>query len=252
VNVFGLDIGGSGIKGAPVDMETGELAEDRVRIKTPQPATPEAIVQTSLEVVRTSEWEGPVGCGFPAVMKDGVVKTAANIDESAIGFDLGGNLESELGVPVRVVNDADAAGLAEIQWGAGRDVDGVVLMLTLGTGIGTALFVEGRLVPNTELGHIEIDGYDAETRASDGARKREDLDWKQYAERLQKYLSTVEALLWPDLIVLGGGISKKSDKYLPDIETRAKVVPAQMLNQAGIAGAALAGAPGSSVVSVAE
>jgi polyphosphate glucokinase len=125
-------------------------------------------------------------------------------------------------------------------------------MLTLGTGIGTALFVEGRLVPNTELGHIEIDGYDAETRASDGARKREDLDWKQYAERLQKYLSTVEALLWPDLIVLGGGISKKSDKYLSDIETRAKVVPAQMLNQAGIAGAALAGAPGSSVVSVAE
>ena len=252
MNVFGIDVGGSGIKGAPVDTTTGELTSERVRIGTPQPATPEAILETCVRVVRDSNWEGPVGCGFPAVIKDGVVQTAANIDKSAIGFDLGGGLEAELGIPVRVVNDGDAAGLAEVRWGAGRGVDGVVLMLTLGTGIGTSLFVDGRLVPNTELGHIEIDGEDAEYRASDGARKREDLDWKQYAERLQKYVSTIEALLWPDLIVVGGGISKKSEKFLPHLQTRASIVPAQMLNQAGISGAALAGSPESSVVSSAE
>ena len=252
MNVFGIDVGGSGIKGAAVDLETGEFVSDRVRIETPKPATPDAILETCLKVVRTSEWEGPVGCGFPAVIKDGVIQTAANIDKSAIGFNLGGGLEEELGTPVRIVNDGDAAGLAEIRWGAGRDIEGVVLMLTLGTGIGTSLFVDGRLIPNTELGHIEIDGEDAEWRASDGARKREDLDWKEYAERLQKYLTTIEALLWPDLIVLGGGISKKSEKFLPHIETRAEVKPAQMLNQAGISGAALAGAPASSVTSVAE
>jgi polyphosphate glucokinase len=242
VEVFGLDVGGSGIKGAPVDTASGELLAERVRVKTPQPATPEAIVETAVEVVRRSGWAGPVGAGFPAVVKDGVVQTAANIDRAAIGFDLRSRLEQELGNPVRVVNDADAAGLAEVRWGAGRDVPGVVLMLTLGTGIGTALFVGGTLVPNTELGHIEIDGHDAETRASDGARKREDLGWEEYAERLQKYLNTVENLLWPDLIVIGGGISKKSEKYLPRIEMRTKVVTAQMLNEAGIAGAALAGA----------
>lgn len=252
MNVYGIDVGGSGIKGAPVDTATGELLSERVRVGTPQPATPEAILATCVEVVRTSEWEGPVGCGFPAVIKDGVVQTAANIDKSAIGFDLGGRLEAELGAPVRIVNDGDAAGLAEIRWGAGRGVDGVVLMLTLGTGIGTSLFVDGRLVPNTELGHIEIDGEDAEWRASDGARKRESLDWNQYAARLQKYISTIEALLWPDLIVVGGGISKKSERFLPHLETRAGVVPAQMLNQAGISGAALAGSPESSLVSAAE
>jgi len=242
MNVFGLDVGGSGIKGAPVDIDTGELVSERVRIKTPQPATPEAIARTAVEVVRQSGWDGPVGCGFPAVVKDGVVRTAANIDEAAIGFDLQGRLEEELGSPVRVVNDADAAGMAEVRWGAGREVGGVVLMLTLGTGIGTALFVGGRLVPNTELGHIEIDGHDAETRASDGARKREDLSWGEYAKRLEKYLNTIEDLLWPDLIVIGGGISRKSEKYLPRIETRTKIVTARMLNEAGIAGAALAGA----------
>ena len=252
MNVFGIDVGGSGIKGAPVDTTTGELTSERVRIGTPQPATPGAILETCIRVVRDSNWEGPVGCGFPAVVKDGVIQTAANIDKSAIGFDLGGRMEAELGVPVRVVNDGDAAGLAEVRWGAGRGVDGVVLMLTLGTGIGTSLFVDGRLVPNTELGHIEIDGEDAEYRASDGARKREDLDWKQYAERLQKYVSTIEALLWPDLVVVGGGISKKSEKFLPHLKTRAAIVPAQMFNQAGISGAALAGSPESSVVSSAE
>jgi polyphosphate glucokinase len=240
MKVYGLDIGGSGIKGAPVDTSTGELLGERVRIKTPQPATPEAIVETAVEVVRQSGWDGPVGCGFPAVIKDGVVRTAANIDKAAVGFDLQGALEKALGDPVRIVNDADAAGMAEMRWGAGRDVEGVVLMLTLGTGIGTALFVGGRLVPNTELGHIEIDGHDAETRASDGARKREDLGWGEYSKRLNKYLATIENLLWPDLIVVGGGISKKSEKFFPNLETRAKLVPAEALNQAGILGAALA------------
>jgi polyphosphate glucokinase len=252
MNVFGIDVGGSGIKGAPVDTETGELVAERIRVKTPSPATPEAIVATAVEVVRRSGWDGPVGCGFPAVVKDGVVRTAANIDEAAIGFDLQGRLEQELGNPVRVINDGDAAGLAEMRWGAGRGIEGVVLMLTLGTGIGTSLFVEGRLVPNTELGHIEIRGKDAEHRASDSARKRDDLSWREYAERLDEYLHRIEDLLWPDLIVIGGGISKKADKFLPHLTARTRVVPAQMLNEAGIAGAALAGMPTEATVEAAE
>jgi len=252
MNVFGIDVGGSGIKGAPVDTVTGELVTERIRVKTPKPATPEAIVETAVEVVRRSGWEGPVGCGFPAVMKDGIVRTAANIDREAIGFDLRGRLAQELDAQVRVINDADAAGLAEMRWGAGRRVDGVVLMLTLGTGIGTSLFVEGRLVPNTEFGHIEVRGQDAEHRASDTARKREDLSWKEYAERLDEYLHRVEDLLWPDLIVVGGGISKKSEKFFPHLTARTKVVTAEMLNEAGIAGAALAGIPSEATVEAAE
>jgi polyphosphate glucokinase len=252
MNVFGIDIGGSGIKGAPVDTESGEFVKERVRIKTPQPATPEAIVSTAVEVVREADWQGPVGCGFPAVVKDGVVRTAANVDQAAIGFDLRGALQGELDSPVSVVNDADAAGLAEMRWGAGREQDGVVLMLTLGTGIGTSLFVGGRLVPNTELGHIEVRGKDAEHRAADSARKRDDLNWKEYAERLDEYLHTIEDLLWPDLIVVGGGISKKSEKYFPHLTTRTKVVRAEMQNNAGIAGAALAGLPDRAAVTTAE
>ncbi|CAN5548343.1 ROK family protein [soil metagenome] len=252
MEVFGLDIGGSGIKGAPVDTETGALLAERARIKTPQPATPEAIVQTATRVVREAGWDGPVGCGFPAVVKDGIVHTAANIDDSAIGFDLGGARKRELGTSVGAVNDADAAGLAEMRWGAGRGVEGVVLMLTLGTGIGTSLFVGGRLVPNTELGHIEIRGQDAEHRAADGARKREDLNWKQYAERLDEYLHKIEDLLWPDLIVVGGGISKKAEKFFPHLTARTAFVTAKMRNEAGIAGAALAGIPGRETAKVAE
>jgi polyphosphate glucokinase len=252
MNVFGVDIGGSGIKGAPVDTESGELLTERVRIKTPQPATAEAIVRTTVEVVSRSEWEGPVGCGFPAVVKDGVARTAANIDESAIGFDFQGALEKELGAQVRVVNDGDAAGLAEMRWGAGRQAQGVVLMLTLGTGIGSSLFVGGRLVPNTELGHIEVRGKDAEHRAADSARKRDDLSWEEYAERLDEYLHRIENLLWPDLIVIGGGISKKSDKFFPHLTNRTEVVRAEMQNNAGIAGAALAGLPEKATVEAAE
>ena len=252
MNVFGIDIGGSGIKGAPVDTASGELVEERVRIKTPKPATPEAIVETTVRVVSEAGWQGPVGCGFPAVVKGGVLQTAANVDKAAIGFDLRAALERELGTKVSVVNDADAAGLAEMRWGAGRENDGVVLMLTLGTGIGTSLFVGGRLLPNTELGHSEVRGKDAEHRAADSARKRDDLNWKEYAERLDEYLHTIEDLLWPDLIVVGGGISKKSDKYFPHLTTRTKVVRAEMQNNAGIAGAALAGLPDRAAVTTAE
>ncbi len=235
-----------------MNTETGSLLSERVRVKTPQPATPKAIVRTAARVVRESEWDGPVGCGFPAVIKDGIVYTAANIDKSAIEFDLGGALRGELGASVGVVNDADAAGLAEMRWGAGRGVDGVVLMLTLGTGIGTSLFVGGRLVPNTELGHIEIRGEDAEHRAADGARKREDLNWKQYAGRLDEYLHKIEDLLWPDLIVVGGGISKKAEKFFPLLTARTEIVTAKMRNEAGIAGAALAGIPDQETAKVAE
>jgi polyphosphate glucokinase len=237
MNVFGIDVGGSGIKGAPVDTQSGELLEERVRIKTPKPATPEAIVRTAVEVVREAGWDGPVGCGFPAVVKGGVVQTAANIDKSAIGFNLSEALQREIDAPVSVVNDADAAGLAEIRWGAGRDEDGVVVMLTLGTGIGTSLFVRGK---------------DAEHRAADSARKRDDLSWKEYAKRLDEYLHRVEFLLWPDLIVIGGGISKKSEKFFPHLTARTKVVPAEMHNDAGIAGAALAGVPERAAVQTAE
>lgn len=252
MRVFGLDVGGSGIKGAPVDTETGELLAERVRVKTPQPATPDAIVETAVRVVEESGWDGPVGCGFPAVVKDGVVHTAANIDKSNIGFDLGSALEKELGTAVSAINDADAAGLAEMRWGAGRGVEGVVLMLTLGTGIGSSLFVGGRLVPNTEFGHIEIRGQEAEHRAADGARKREDLSWKQYAERLDEYLHRIEDLLWPDLIVVGGGISKKAEKFFPHLTARTEVVTAKMRNEAGIAGAALAGLPDTAAAKAAE
>jgi polyphosphate glucokinase len=252
MNVFGIDVGGSGIKGAPVDTDTGELLVERARIKTPKPATPQAILETAVQVVRQSGWDGPVGCGFPAVIKDGVVQTAANIDKAAIGFDMQGRLEQELGSSVRVINDGDAAGLAEMRWGAGREEDGVVLMLTLGTGIGTSVFIGGRLLPNTELGHIEIKGEDGEHRASDNARKRDGLSWKEYAERLDEYIHKIEDLLWPDLIVVGGGISKKSEKFFPHLTARTSIVRAQMLNEAGIAGAALANVPDRSPVQAAE
>ncbi len=238
--VFGLDIGGSGIKGAPVDTVTGTLLAERFRIPTPQPATPAAMIATAAEVVAHFGWQGQVGCGFPAVVKGGIVHTAANIDAAWIGHDLRQGLSAAIGQPVQVVNDADAAGMAEIRWGAGRGVDGVVLMVTLGTGIGTALFVKGQLVPNTELGHIEIRGKEAEKRAADRVREQKQLSWKEYAARVDEYLDEIERLLWPDLIIIGGGVSSDADKFFPRLSTRAKVLPAQMLNNAGIAGAALA------------
>ena len=247
MEVFGLDIGGSGIKGTPVETESGELLGDRIRAPTPEAATPDEVVAAAVEVVSRSGWEGPVGCGFPGVVKEGVIHTAANVADEFIGFDLQTRLQKELGTPVRIVNDADAAGLAEVRWGAGRGVEGTVLMLTIGTGIGTALFIEGKLVPNTELGHVEIHGREAELWAADRIRKVEDLSWKKWARRIEEYFQKMEALLWPDLIVVGGGVSKKSERFLPRIETRTKIVPAEMLNNAGIAGAALAYVPASPV-----
>jgi len=243
MQVFGLDIGGSGIKGAPVDTATGRLLSERVRLPTPQPATPDAVLATAAEVVRQCGWRGPIGCGFPAVVKAGVVYTAANIDPAWIGYDLRAGLQQVLGQPVRTINDADAAGLAEMRWGAGRDIDGVVLVVTLGTGIGTALFVKGQLVPNTELGHIELRGMDAEDWAAARIQEQEGLSWSEYARRVDLYLDTMERLLWPDLIIIGGGISKDAAHFFPELSSRVPVVPAQMLNNAGIAGAALAAVP---------
>ncbi len=240
MNVFGLDVGGSGIKGAPVDTTTGKLLTERFRIPTPQPATPETMIATAAEVVAHFAWQGAIGCGFPAVIKAGVVHTAANIDPSWIGHDLACGLSTALGQTVVAVNDADAAGMAEIRWGAGRGVDGVVLMVTLGTGIGTALFVKGQLVPNTEFGHVEIRGKEAEKRAADRVREQKNLSWKEYAERVDEFLDAMERLLWPDVIIIGGGVSKDADKFFQWLTARAKIVPAQMLNNAGIAGAALA------------
>ena len=243
MNVFGLDIGGSGIKGAPVNTRTGELIGERIRVPTPRAARPDDVVATAVRVISRAGWDGPVGVGFPGVVKDGVVHTAANVDKSFIGFDLAERLRQELGSPVRIVNDADAAGLAEVRWGAGVGVEGVLLMLTLGTGIGTALFIGGKLVPNTELGHIELRGGDAEVYAADRARKVENLSWKDWSARLVEYLRKMEDLFWPDLIIIGGGVSKRSERFLPHVKTRTEIVPAEMLNAAGIAGAALAYVP---------
>ncbi|GEA85426.1 MAG: ROK family protein [Cellulomonas sp.] len=237
---FGIDIGGSGVKGAPVDLAKGEFADDRLRIPTPQPATPDAVAATVGEIVDSFDLDKkvPIGITFPAVMLHGVAQSAANVDDSWIGTDAQRLFSKATGRSVVAVNDADAAGFAEARYGAAKGVEGVVLVVTLGTGIGSALVVDGRLVPNTELGHLEIDGYDAETRASDAARDRDGLDFEQWAQRLQRYFSVVENLFWPDLIVVGGGVSKHHEKFLPLLDLRTKIVPAELLNAAGIVGAA--------------
>lgn len=243
MRVFGVDIGGTGIKGAPVDLESGALAEPRMRVPTPKPSDPAAVAASVAEVVGHFGWTGPIGATFPAVIKSGVAQTAANVDPSWIGTDVSTALGTALGgVDVTVLNDADAAGVAEMAFGAGRDAGGLVVMTTFGTGIGTALFLHGQLVPNTELGHLEIDGHDAEKKASEAAREREDLSWEKWARRVSRYLATLEALLWPDLIIIGGGASKKAAKFLDHLEVRTKVVPAQLQNEAGIVGAAVAAA----------
>ena len=237
---LGIDIGGTGIKGAPVDTDTGELVAPRHRIPTPQPATTASVTATVRDVAAHFNWEGPIGATFPAVVKGGVVHTAANVDKSWIGADAAALFTEAIRSPVIVVNDADAAGIAEVQVGAGKDRPGTVLVVTLGTGIGSALFRDGDLVPNTELGHVQIRGKDAERRAAESVREREQLSWKQWAKRVNEYFATIENLLWPDLIIVGGGVSKKHDKFFPLLETRAELVPAALLNEAGIVGAALA------------
>ncbi len=240
MQMLGLDIGGSGIKGAVVDVLAGTLVTPRHRIPTPTPATPEAMLETAAAVVRHFGWQGPVGCGFPAVIKDGVVCTAANISSRWVGLNGQQMLEQAIGAPVVLLNDADAAGIAEMRLGAGRGRGGLVLMLTVGTGIGTALFIDGKLVPNTELGHIEIRGKDAERRASDGARERKGWSYAEWAVRFDEYLHRISALLWPDLIIVGGGASKEYEKFAHLLTVRVEVVPAQLRNEAGIVGAAIA------------
>jgi polyphosphate glucokinase len=240
MEILGIDIGGSGIKGAPVDIDRGALLAERQRIPTPQPATPDAVADVVGEVVRSFCWSGPLGCTLPSVIKNGMVHSAANIDKAWIGIDGRALLEQKTGCTVSLLNDADAAGIAEMRFGAGRDRMGVVMMLTFGTGIGSALFLDGRLVPNTELGHLEIRGRDGELRASERARDVHKLSWKKWAKRVNEYLGRVEALFSPDLFIIGGGISKSHQKFVPLLQTRAEVVVAELLNEAGIVGAALA------------
>ena len=236
---FGIDIGGSGMKAAVVDLGTGDLVTDRYRVDTPQPATPDAMAAVVVELVRHHEWTGSVGCAFPAVVRAGVVGSAANIDPSWIDVDADEVFTTALGVGVHMINDADAAGLAEVRYGVAAGRRGVVLMLTFGTGIGSGLFVDGKLVPNTELGHLELDGHDAEKRAAASARKRDGLSWSKWAERVEHYLRHVEKLFSPDLIVVGGGASKAPEKWIDRISIDTEIVPAAMANSAGIVGAAL-------------
>jgi polyphosphate glucokinase len=240
MNILGIDVGGSGIKGAPVDLETGELLADRLRIKTPKKAEPSPVAAVVAEISNSFEWKGPIGIGFPAPIKDGVTLMAANVSDDWIGVNADDLLSRATGCECRMINDADAAGLAEMKFGAGKGHQGTVIMITLGTGIGTALFHNGNLLPNTEFGHLTIDGKDAEHLASDTARKNQDLSWKKFARRLNTFLAEMERLFWPDLFIIGGGISKKSAKYLPLLEIDTPVVPAIFLNEAGIVGAALA------------
>ena len=237
---FGVDIGGSGIKGAIVDLDKGDLATERMKFLTPHPSTPEAVAEVVARLVRDAGWSGELGATFPAVIKNGVAKSAANVDKSWIGTDVDAGLDRLIPGTVETLNDADAAGIAEMRYGAGRDRSGVVLMLTFGTGIGSALFVDGHLVPNTEFGHIQVDGEDGERRASAAAREREELSYPEWAKRVDRYLDVLEAGLWPDLIIVGGGVSKKATKWVPLLSTRTPVLAAELQNDAGIVGAALA------------
>jgi polyphosphate glucokinase len=240
MEILGIDVGGSGIKGAPINTETGMVLVDRHRVKTPDGAETGPVIEVIAQMAQHFLWKGPIGVGFPAPIKHGIVKMAANISEAWVGLNADELLTQATGCPVTVLNDADAAGLAEVAFGAGRGVRGVVIMVTLGTGIGTAIFCDGKLLPNAEFGHLEINGHDAETRASDAARQREELPWKKYAKRLDRYFNEMEKLFWPDLFIIGGGISKYHEKYLPLLKVETPIVPAQFLNEAGIVGAALA------------
>jgi polyphosphate glucokinase len=241
MRALGIDIGGSGIKGAPVDVATGKLLAPRQKIPTPRPARPDAIADVVKQLTTAFSWSGPVGITFPGVVMDGVTKTAANLDPAWLGTNAGALFGKATGARVRVLNDADAAGVAEMTFGVGVGENGTVLMLTFGTGIGSALFTRGVLVPNTEFGHVEIRGTDAEKRASERAKDLHDLSWGKWAGRVDEYLRHIEALLSPHLFIVGGGVSKEADKWVPRLSgIRARIVPAALLNNAGIVGAAMA------------
>jgi polyphosphate glucokinase len=248
--VMGIDIGGSGIKGGLVDVEKGEMTTERYKLLTPEGGKPDDVAAVVKKIVRKFNWNGPIGCGFPSVVIDGVIHTAANVDKGWIGMDADALLEKETGCSVRMANDADVAGIAEMRFGVGKGQSGVVIMLTLGTGIGTAIFSYGVLVPNIELGHLTIRGKDAEARASSGVRKKKQLTYEEWSERLQEYLDELERLFWPNLFIIGGGVSRKSELFFPFLKTRARLEAAQMHNNAGIIGAALYGSEASSKVSV--
>jgi polyphosphate glucokinase len=236
---LGIDIGGTGIKGAPVDTDTGTLLASRYRLLTPSPAKPQAVAETVAKICKHFNWKGSLGIGFPGVVRKGVTLTAANIHKDWEGLNAAKFIKKVTGRKTCIINDADAAGLAEIAFGAGKDRQGVILLITIGTGIGTAIFSDGYLVPNSEFGHLLMDGVEAEWYASDAARKRENLSWKKWGRRFDQYLHTMEKLFWPDLIILGGGVSKKHAQYMQYITVQAEVLPAQMLNEAGIIGAAV-------------
>ncbi|MDJ0313232.1 polyphosphate--glucose phosphotransferase [Arthrobacter sp. H35-D1] len=244
--VIGIDIGGTGIKGGIIELSTGNMLGERYRIPTPSPSSPHAVARVVKEIVDelmtrpdAPAHDAPVGITFPAIISHGVALSAANVDKSWIDADVDSIFTKELGRDVQVMNDADAAGMAEARYGAGQGVKGTVLLITLGTGIGSAFIHDGILVPNVELGHLEIDGFDAESRASASARERDDLDWDEYAVRLQRYFSHVEFLFSPELFIIGGGISKRSEDYLPKLKLRTKIITAQLKNNAGIVGGAL-------------
>jgi polyphosphate glucokinase len=237
---FGIDIGGSALKAAVVDVRTGALVSPRQRIQTPEPSTPEAVAKVVLELMTTAGFSGPVGVTFPAIIQHGVARSAANVDRSWIGTDIEAVFSAACSTDVIVLNDADAAGIAEARFGAAKGVPGVVLMLTFGTGIGSALLHEGVLVPNTELGHLELDGYDAEKRAAASIKDEEGLSYPEWAARVDRYMHHVEALFTPDLFVVGGGVSQDAAQWVPLLTVRAPVHQAELLNDAGIVGAAIA------------
>lgn len=241
--VLGIDIGGSGIKGAPVDLTAGEFAKKRLRIDTPRPSTPDnvaAVVEQIVDHFAKTIGDGPIGITIPSVVTHGQTRSAANIDKEWIDAPAAMIFEKRLGRPITLVNDADAAGIAEMTFGAGAGRMGVVVMLTLGTGIGCAVFNDGVLLPNTELGHLEMNGHDAEHQAAARIRDEHELSWKKWAQRVDQYLDMLDHLLWPDLIIIGGGVSRKAEKFFPYLDTRAELVPAALQNEAGIVGAALA------------
>ncbi|MEX0987951.1 MAG: ROK family protein [Bacteroidales bacterium] len=237
--ILGIDIGGSGVKGAIVNTKKGTLSTRRYRIPTPQPATPETVAEVIGKIVKHFKWKGAIGVGFPGVIQQGYARTAANVDDSWIDKNLNKLFSKETGCKVHVVNDADAAGMAEMKFGSGKDYRGVALLITVGTGLGTVMFANGKLLPNMEMGHVTLNGDDAEKYASDAARKADNLSWDEWAGRFNEYLSLMEDLLWPDLIIIGGGVSKKDELFFKHLKTRAELVPATLLNEAGIIGAAL-------------
>ena len=241
MEVLGIDIGGSGIKAATVDTATGKLTSDRFRADTPSPSDPDSVVRVLQSIIKDFNWEGrPAGCTFPGVVKHGVILTAANLDKRWVGLDAASLISEHTDTEVLMLNDADAAGIAEMQLGAGKDENGTVIMLTLGTGIGSSIFYQGRLLPNAEFGHMEIRGKEAEQRASAKVRKEKKLSWEDWCGRLNEFLARMDLLFSPELFIIGGGVIKRADIFLHLLKARARIVPAHFQNQAGIIGAALA------------